>query len=241
MLDYLLVVYSTYMGGKKIGQILLSFTILCFSYFSVLASEPSFEFYPTGGIIQDVEEGFTVDVLIDSGGYDITKARMVVKFNPKIVQLESAMKNNSLFEQWPTAESSTDNTNGIVMLTGYTPKDGDLAMYKTEGSPDVFARLRFEIISTKSNDLTLSFEFTGEDEELKSVIMKDATTPVNVMSTKPASVTFSLNSEEIPETAIDMNTVGIVVGAILMLVGAFVRGGRTNFFEKKRGTIVLED
>ena len=229
------------MNRKKIGEIFIVLLILSLSTLKIYASEPSFSFYPSGGIIENVEEGFTVDILIDSGGYEITKARVVVRFDPKIVQLRGAMKNSSLFEEWPSDEMSTDNREGIVMLTGITSSGGDILMYKTSGSPDVFARLQFDVISSKSDQVTLSFEYQGEDELLRSVLMSAGTSSENVLTSKPASATYSLDSEQIPETAIDMNSLGIIVGILLMLVGAFVRNGKYNVFEKRRGTIVLEE
>lgn len=229
------------MSRKKIGEIFLVLLILSISTLKIYASEPSFSFYPSDGIIESVEEGFTVDILIDSGGYEISKARAVVRFNPKVVQLNQAMKNSTLFEEWSSDEMSTDNKEGFVILTGSTLAGGDTLMYKTSGSPDVFARLQFEIISSQSDEVVLLFEYDQEDELLQTVLMTAGESSENVLTSNLESATYSLDSEEIPETAIDMNSLGIIVGVILMLVGAFVRNGKYNIFEKRRGTIVLEE
>lgn len=230
------------MNRKKIEEIFVALLILSLSSISIYAAQPSFSFYPSSGIVKNIQEGFTVDVLIDSGGFEIGKARGVIKFDPEIVQLRTAMRNNSLFEEWLTDESSTDNTKGIVILTGYTSEDGITSLYKTDGDPDVFARLKFDIVTTKTNeDVELTFGYNETDELLNSIIMTSGTSGTDVLDSQPSSAVFSLSSEEIiPETAIDMNVVGIVMGVILMLVGGFIRGSKINPFDKRRGTVVLE-
>ncbi|KKP81617.1 MAG: hypothetical protein UR84_C0020G0006 [candidate division WS6 bacterium GW2011_GWD1_35_594] len=128
------------MNKKKIGQVLLSILVLCISTGYSFALEPSFSFYPSSGVVEDINEGFTVDVLIDSAGQSVSKARVTIKYDPNVIQLRKALRNNSLFEQWPIDESSTDNTNGVVMLTGYTPSDSSKDEYITSVVPDVFTR-----------------------------------------------------------------------------------------------------
>ena len=229
------------MNRKKIEEIFIALLILSISSLSIYAAQPSFSFSPSSGVVANIQEGFTVDVLIDSGGYEITKARAVVKFDPKIVQLKTAMRNSSLFEQWLVDESSTDNTKGIVILTGSTSEDGIKSLYKTDGDPDVYARLQFDVVTTKANeDVELSFGYNQTDELLNSKILTAGTSGTNVLDSKPSSAVFSLSSEDIPETAIDMNVVGIVTGAILILIGGFIRGSHINPFDKRRGTVVLE-
>ena len=87
---------------------------------TVSAASPMFYFYPESGVIKNVDDGFTVDVLIDSAGESLTEARMVFNFDPRLIQVSKASRNNSLFEEWPEDESTLDNENGVVMLTGFT-------------------------------------------------------------------------------------------------------------------------
>ncbi len=229
------------MNKKKIGEIFVALLILSISSLSLYASEPSYSFYPSSGIVANIQEGFTVDVLIDSGGYEITKARAVIKFDPNIIQLKTASRNNSLFEQWLTDESSTDNKYGIVIVTGSTAEGSILPLYKTEGDPDVLARLEFDVVTTEKNDqVVLTFGYNEEDELLNSILMNSGTAATNVLASEPLSATFTLGGEDIPETAIDMNVVGILSGVILMLVGGFIRGSKINPFDKRRGTVVIE-
>ena len=78
---------------KKIGVLL---ALLLFTINSPLLREKAYAsdaplfFYPSSGIVEDVEEGFTVDVLIDSGGVEISKARVVVKYDPQVIILKEA-------------------------------------------------------------------------------------------------------------------------------------------------------
>ncbi|KKP64427.1 MAG: hypothetical protein UR61_C0046G0001, partial [candidate division WS6 bacterium GW2011_GWE1_34_7] len=161
MLDYILVIYSTYMNMKKKGGILILFLLFALFTSKVHGADASFSFYPSSGIVENVQEGFTVDVLINSGGYELSKARAVIKFDPSVLQLTQASRNNTLFELWPTDQSTTDNGNGIVMLTGYTTSDGVTSFYKTQTSSDVFARLKFDIVDESAEEILLRFEYSG--------------------------------------------------------------------------------
>jgi len=240
MLDYILVIYSTYMNMKKKGGILILFLLFALFTSKVHGADASFSFYPSSGIVENVQEGFTVDVLINSGGYELSKARAVIKFDPSVLQLTQASRNNTLFELWPTDQSTTDNGNGIVMLTGYTTSDGVTSFYKTQTSSDVFARLKFDIVDESAEEILLSFEYSGTDQLFKSILLNSSSTPQNVLLSQPDSATYLIDDEVVPSTAIDTNILGIGIGILLILVGGFVRGSSINIGNKKRGTIVLE-
>lgn len=227
------------MRRKKLGVISLSVLILLLSFMGVHALEPSLSFYPSSGVISNIEEGFTIDILIDSGGYEVDKVRAVVKFDPAVLQLRRALRDNSLFELWPDDQQSTDNTEGIVMLTGVIQTEGT-PLYVTQDLPEVLARLEFDVITQEKQDVVFEFEHSGLDEELKSVII-DGTSSLNILTTKPSSATFYLDIEDIPETGIDMNSLGIIVGIVLILVGAFVRSSRIEILPTRRGTVVLSE
>lgn len=228
---------------KKIGLLLI---LLLFTISSPLlrekayASDASLFFYPSSGIVEDVEEGFTVDVLIDSGGVEISKARVVVKYDPQVIILKEAGRNNSLFAQFPDDQSSTDNVEGIVMLTGITEIEDGVPFYTTVGEPDVFIRLKFEIIDTSVEKIVLDMNYSGEDELFESIIITAHEPNSNILLSKPSSAIFHLKSDDIPETAINISSTGIIVGLVLILAGAFVRRSNDNIFVKRRGTVVIE-
>ena len=228
------------MNMKKKGGILILFLLFTLFASKVHAADATFSFYPSSGIVENVQEGFTVDILINSGGYELSKARAVIKFNPSVVRLSKAMRNNSLFETWPTDQSTTDNSKGIIMLTGVTTNDGITPFYKTGTSSDVFARLEFDIVNENSDEVVLSFEYSGTDELFKSILITSGSTPQNVLLSKPDSVTFLIDDEVVPSTAIDTNILGIGIGILLILVGGFVRASSIDIGGKRRGTIVLE-
>jgi len=226
------------MKRKKIGVLLLLFTILGISVTKTYALGPTFSFYPDGGIVESKEEGFIVDVLVDSGVEQVSKARMTITFDPEVVRLRKAMRNEILFEEWPKDESTTDNAEGVIMLTGYTSSTGTLGSYSTSTQPDVFARLEFDIVDSSAEDITFDFEYNGSDELFQTVIVSETS---NVLLSKPLSVTFALSEESIPETAIGLNAIGIIIGVILILAGAFVRRSFGFIHSQKGGrTIVLE-
>lgn len=229
------------MNMKKIGGILILTAVLSFSGVKVLAADATFSFYPSSGVVKDINEGFTVDVLINSGGYELNKARAVIKFDPTVIQLRTPMRNVFLFEEYPLEQSTIDNEHGIIMLTGYTPLDSEKPFYKTSNTGDVFARFEFSIVDPNVEQIVLSYEYSGIDGLFQSSLIKADVSAMNVLLAQPSPAVFTLNVEDVPETAIDMNTVGIVVGVLLILVGGFVRGSRVNLNRFSRGTIVLED
>lgn len=227
------------MNPKKI----VIFFVFVLTLFFVLpqeafASEPTFSFYPNKGIVKDVSDGFTIDVLIDSGDVDITKARFVVKFDPKVIQIKKANRNNVLFEQWPDDESTIDNKNGIVMLTGFT-QSGSADLYNSDGEPDVMARLEFEIVSKTTKEIVLSFQYTGSDELFSSVIMEEGSPPQNILSSRPDSAKLTYGGYVSPSTAIEPTHIGIAVGIILIGIGVFLTSSKSPTLRKKKGTVVL--
>lgn len=233
-------VYSTCMNIKKLVILISVVLISFFSFSSIYAAQPSLTFYPSSGVVSDIEKGFTVDVLIDSAGYDVSKARVAIKFDPTIVKLRKAYRNTSLFEEWPADGSSTDNVNGIVMLTGQAKTEGG-KLYKTIGSADVLARFEFDVVTKSKQNITLEFQYSGLDETLQSVII-DSVTSTNVLTEKPASAVFTLDvKKEVPKTGLGANTLGIIGGILLILFGGFIKNSSPRLFVKKRGTIVISE
>ncbi len=227
------------MNVKKIVGVLVFVLIVCFLFPQKgFASEPTFSFHPDSGVVKSVSDGFTIDVLIDSGGEDITKARFTVKFDPQVIQLKKANRNNSLFEQWPADESTIDNKNGLVMLTGFT-QSGSSELYNSNGDADVMARLEFEVVSQSEKEVLLSFEYSGEDELFSTVLVKDGSPPQNVLLSKPTSAKLTLSGYVNPSTSVEATHLGIALGVIFIGVGIFLTSSKSPSFRKKRGTVVL--
>lgn len=224
---------------KKIVTSIFLFALVLLLPSYVFAS-PMFELYPQSGIVKDPTKGFTVDILIDSDGEDITQASFTLKFDPDIVQVRSANKNNSLFDQWPEDESSIDNTNGVIVLTGFT-QSGVKELYNGDGTKDVFARIDFDVISTEKKEIVLEFEYGGVDTIFTTVIMKDGSPPTNILLSKPESGVYSYTGKTVPSTGIEPQHLTIVLGLILISVGVFVTSTKSNPLRKKRGTVVLYD
>lgn len=215
--------------------------VLCIGIFfpSAVLAAPSFSIYPSNGTIKDISKPFTMDVLIDSDGEDVTQARFAISFDPQKVKILKASKNNTLFDQWPEDESTIDNSKGIVMLTGFTQSGAGKTLYQTSGDPDVMARIEFEVITEKKDDIVFNFEYSGTDEIFKSVIMKDGSPPQNVLSTRPSSATFVLSGYRSPSTAIEPSHIGVIVGVLLIGIGIFVRSTSSSMFRKSKGTVIL--
>lgn len=219
---------------KKLGVFFL--TLLMFSMSSIVsyAQSPNFLFYPSNGTVKDSSKGFTVDILIDSAGEKISKARFAITFDPTQIQVTNASKNNTLFDQWPEDESTIDNQRGMLMLTGFTQSGSSIPLYLTGSKPDVMARIQFEVITESKDDVVLNFEFSGTDEMFKSVIMKDGSPPQNILTSVSDPAVFSLTGFVSPSTAIEPSHIGIVLGLLLIAVGIFVRNIKDSTFTKER-------
>jgi hypothetical protein len=196
-----------------------------------------FSIYPAGGTVVNKDNGFTVDVMIDSGGKALVSARFVLLFDPTYLQLTSTQKNNTLFAQWPSAESTIDNTNGVVMLTGFSQSGTD-ALYTTGSSADIMARLTFKVV--KTGKTTLDWAYSGADEDFKSVLLTDGSPPQNVLASKPSAVTFTI-SNTIVNTGIPWDRYVLIGGVVLILFGGLITFSKPRRFNKRRGTIVIYD
>jgi len=225
-------------------------TILFLLYFcfalvpTVKATTPSLSFYPSSGTIKDSEEGFVVDVLVDSGGEELSKIVAVFHFDPNKIQIKKASRNNSLFEQWPEDESSLDNENGAVMLTGFT-QSGTGELYETSGDPDVFARVEFDVITEdRDNEILLQWDFGENDALFETVLLVDGSPPQNILETgelgsRPQDAVFRFGV--LTQTAIDSRYIPFVVGGILILIAGVIISSRPELTRKKYGTVVIYD
>jgi len=205
---------------------------------NIFASEPSFSFYPDGGDVVNKDNGFLVDVLIDSGGAELTSARFVVTFDPTYVTVEKAERNNALFEQWPNDESTIDNKSGIVMLTGFT-QSGSGTLYKTGAKPDIMARLSFKIV--KAGTTTLSWEFDNGENLFQSVMLTDGSPPTNILKTKPESAIFKIGAKQYNpiNTAVPFDKAILVGGVVLIIFGGLIVFAKPRNFSKGKGTIIV--
>jgi hypothetical protein len=229
---------------KSIVVLLIYFSLYLLIVPTVNAASPTLSFYPSSGIIKDPEEGFAVDILIDSGGQELSKVTAAFNFDPQQLQIVEANKNNSLFEQWPEDESSLDNQNGVVMLTGFT-QSGSGELYQTVGDPDVFARVEFEVIEDNLDDeIVLSWDFGESDPLFKTALIVDGSPPQNVLETaslgsRPQDAVFRLG--ELTQTAIDSRSIPFILGGFLILIAGVIISSKPEATRKKFGTVVVYD
>lgn len=232
--------------NKKTITIILflfvSLIILSHSFLKeVRAAQPSFSFFPKGGTVLNKEEGFVVDILIDTAGQEIVSAKFTILFDPEVLQLKKAERNNSLFTQFPEDESTIDNGNGVVMLSGFT-QSGAGSLYATGEKPDVLARLTFEVL--QEGQTVLDWEY-GEDATFNTVMYKDGSPPQNILVDKPDSATFNIGDviidPSVPATGLSIDKYILVTGIVLILFGAFMVFTRPGGFRRKTGTVVIYD
>lgn len=223
------------------GTLILLLFLFPFLVTKVQASEPSFSFYPDGGVIMNKDEGFVVDILIDTAGQEILSAKFTVLFDPEVLQITQAERNNTLFAQFPQDESTIDNSEGVVMLSGFS-QSGTGGLYVTEDTPDVFARLSFDILD--EGETELDWQFGGQDAIFDTAMFRDASPPQNILQTKPSSAIFTIGDviyEETPDTGIALDEYIIVTGVVLLLFGGFMVFTRPGNVRKKTGTVVMYD
>lgn len=234
-----MVIFNVMLVKKYLKTIFLTVFLFTFVFVSPIkaATEPMLSIYPAGGTVTNKDNGFTADVMIDSAGEQLTEARFVITYDPTYLQVTKAEKNNTLFGQWPEDETSIDNTNGVVMLTGFSQSGTD-TLYKTSSTADVMARLTFKVL--KTGTVTLDWSYSGADEDFKSVLLTDGSPPQNVLKTKPTAVTFNIE-KTIVNTAVTWNKYILVGGGVLILFGGLMIFSKPTRFSRRKGTIVIYD
>lgn len=226
----------------KLLSIPITLLVLSFSFVGAFAQEPNFSLYPNGGTVMNKDNGFVVDVLIDTAGREIMSAKFALNFDPEVLQIKKAERNNSLFAQYPGDESSLDNENGLVMLSGFT-QSGDGGLYVTGEKADVFARLTFEVL--QEGETEIGWEY-GENRNLFETVMYiEGSPPQDILTARNEPSVFVIG-----ENVIDPSTVSpglsvdkyvLATGFVLVLFGAFMVFSRPSSMVRRKGTVVIYD
>ncbi len=227
--------------------VILLFTMLTHSSV-VLAASPEFTLYPDSGWIEYGED-FVLDVLVDTKGEEVVLVRAVLTFDPELVQIKSAVRNEDLFCDWPEAEQLIDNENGMVMATGFC-QSGESQLYATVGEPDVFVRITFETIA--EGTLAIDWEYSGRDEPMNTVIINDGSPPQNILNVNPASRdnTYTISQPEEPRTPDaglhifeNISSTFILGGGVFVLafVANILLDPKRRYFNKARTVVIYSD
>lgn len=230
---------------KIVVSFLLTFVFCCFLPQKSFAAEPSFSFYPAGGVVQDEEKGFTVDVIINTGGEKIVSAKFVALFDPTVLRLTKAERNRTFFVNWPDDESTLDNDNGVIMLSGFT-QSGNGELYSSSPEGDVIARLTFSVLRSKTTYLDWEYETNNGIFETK--MEKDGSPPQNILKNKPTAIVLQmagggsgLDPSTVKTGVFDGPKYLLIVGAILILFGGFMIFTRPNVYRRGKHTVVVYD
>lgn len=226
-------------------KIVSKFALLLIFFFISAGAIYSAEFslHPGSGEIRK-GANFSIDILIDTQGEDSNLARAVLTFDPDLVQVIKAEKNESLYCSYPEDEQSIDNANGVIMLTGFCQSGIDV-LYSTQDDPDVFARIQFEAIDTGS--LVLDWEYSGEDEPFNTVVMAEGSPPQEVLDETPIAGAFSIvnsvSTPSVPNTGYSISLGMIAGGIFLLLLGtAYLKYRDMTAAPKFKGkTVVVYD
>lgn len=249
------------MSHRNLNRNIISITFCLFSTILILfafsvnpkpasaSGSASYSITPSNGFVTEGSR-FTIDVLIDTAGTEVTQARAVITFDPTRVRLYNASRNNSLFAQFPTDGQSTDNTNGVVMVTGFS-QSGEDELYATSGEPDVFVRLTFDAL--RSGTVQFEWEYSGSDQPFKSVIMANGSPPQNILNTRPQSATFTIQASSttpppvVPDTAVRdylplyVGGITLIGGALIFFGGNMLVNASENVKSSKKRTVVDYD
>lgn len=228
----------------KLYTILL--TTLIFTSFSIasFAAEPSFSLSPGSGRVKS-KSTFITDLLIDSNGKEVNFARAVISFDPEYVQVVKAERNASLFCAYPEDEQSIDNEQGLLMISGFC-QSGSGTPYTTSDEADVLARITFK--SLQSGNISLKWEYSGEDELFKTVIMKDGSPPQNILLLKPRDASFtavaSLSNNPVspvptPATGYSLSFGLVASGVALTTLGFVYVKWSDKGYKSKLRTVVM--
>ncbi len=230
--------------------VLATFTLFVSTSTLVFGSDAEFTLYPSEGSVAAGEE-FVVDVLIDTKGQEVVLARAVLSFDPNLAKLENAERNEDLFCDWPENEQMVDNENGTIMATGFCQSGGEQELYATIDQADIFARLTFTAL--QEGNLDLKWEFSGFDEDMKSVIMQDGSPPQNILEfydeflVHNYVITSSADDHRMPETNIpafeNISSTFMLGGFVFFL--AFLTNilldPKRRYFRKSRTVVVYDD
>lgn len=208
------------------------------------ASNPSFSLYPESGMVVDATKGFSVDIRINTDGEKSSSARFTLLFDPEFLKLTKAERNSSLFEQWPEDETTIDNDNGVVMLTGFTQSVTEDDTYITNGKFDIIARLTFKVL--QEGITTLDWEYDTNNGIFDTYIMRDGSPPINMLMSRPVSGTYKIGSggtqldPSTVDTAIEFDWRYVVVtGLVMLLFGGFMIFTRPDMYRRRKGTVVI--
>ncbi len=176
------------MKPRKLLTILIISIVPLFFSKPVEAAGADFSLRPSSGYVALGEE-FKVDLLIDSGTDEIMLARVVLAYDPRVIEVKNVERNDSLFCDWPEDEQTVDQDNGVIIISGFC-QSGAGNLYQTASAPDVLARITFE--PKKVGSTPLEFEWSGEDEPYNSVLMADGSPPQNVLLSQPRPGDFTV-------------------------------------------------
>ncbi len=235
---------------KFLAISLLLISFVSFNAKDIFATNAELKIYPESGSAQKGDE-FSLDVLVDTKGQEVVLVRAALKFDSNLVEVTEVEKSEVLFCDWPADEQLIDNSEGIVVVTGFCQSGTEEDLYSTVGDADVFARLTFNTLN--QGQLNLQWEYSGADQPNKSVIMSDGSPPQNIL-VDPNSTTdnniYTIEGPEepkMPDTNIsalgNISSTFLLGGSIFMLafVANILLDPKRRYFRKSRTIVVYDD
>jgi hypothetical protein len=190
-------------------------TLLAFLVFPTksLAASAFFDILPERNPIA-VGGETTVNVFLNTNSNNISLARVVLTYDPDILQV-TAVKYADLFCQYPddAASYSVDNSLGEVKVTGFCETDP----VNTTTDFELFAKITFKGRNAGTSDIESKFSTAGGLNE--TAAYDDKSPPQNVLTVEPSKISMGVGATtNIPGTAIDRSWI-LYLSILIFILG----------------------
>ena len=205
------------------SSLAIFFAVIALSLLSTPASaEVQFDIVPTKNPVAEGEET-EINVFINTDGDSVTLARIVLDYDPDVIQV-SKVEHASSFCTYPDTDEDfyVNNKDGQVKLTGFC----DTTPF-TSSEFKLFGKFTVKGRSAGTTNIEAAFSQAGGINE--TAAYDDKSPPQNLLSSEPSTIQFGVGtsvtpqSGTIPSTAISREGVfAISVGIVILGVGLFI-------------------
>lgn len=168
-----------------------------------------------------INPGQTVNVVVSlssSTPKQASYAKAVLQFDPEILEITDVVA-GSIFCTYPTDSASyaSDNTQGVIMVTGFSDGTTDCAYPQLTATQATFFTVQFR--GRKAGASDLQFRYSGTNDVQNSAIM-DNNSPTQFILTTPTNGEITVSSGVTPTTPIPQPPDDLGVSPLMLLITA---------------------